>query len=518
VSVCLALLVKNAEGTVERCIKSSLPFIDRWLVIDTGSTDGTKDVTRAALGDLPGKLLEREWVRFDVNRSELLREARASGADYTLMLDADMELAGRIDTTKLTSDEYLIEIHDRGMIYPLPLLTSNSKAFFYAGAAHACLNCEDQVTIGRIRGLWVIDHGGGPGTDGKFERDRVALEAEVLKNPNDTRSWFYLAQTYRDLDLIPQAVEAYKHRAMMAGFDEEIYWSLYQAGVLTCAHVSFLEGAQILLKAWALRPHRAEALRALAGCSNAVANKIPFPTNDVLFIEREAYAQPSAELEIVTREKPTLKLEISLDVGTRSRPRITRARGLDHRDVSAVLVTRGNVDMAPILETLPFRDVIIWDNSRRPVDLKLLGRYAAVPETRRPVIYWQDDDVILTREQISELLREYEPGKVLVNMDAPWVEACGYDTPEGLVGMMGAGSLCPAELPQQIFDHYLEHYPLDDDLLIEADFAFGVLAPTKRVDVGYVAREFADDVDRLYRQPGQQKRKWEMIRRCQAML
>ena len=40
---------------------------------------------------------------------------------------------------------------------------------------------------------------------------------------------------------------------------------------------------------------------------------------------------------------------------------------LDPAEVTACLVTRGDVDMQPILETLlPYNEVIVWDNSERP--------------------------------------------------------------------------------------------------------------------------------------------------------
>lgn len=292
-SICLAILVKNAERDIVRCITSARPLIDRWVIIDTGSTDNTKTIVKDALSDVPGRLLEREWRGFADNRTELLHEARQSGADYTLMLDADLELVIDGNVPALTYDEYYLTVHDRGMEYALPLLTSTRREFFYGGVAHAALMCKEQINgAGNLRMIRVIDHGGGPGTDGKFERDRDNLAAEVVKHPNDARSWFYLAQSYRDLDQIDEAIECYKHRAAMGGWDEEVYYALYQAGLLLCAHRSYAEGAPLLLEAWKLRPSRAEALRALAGCTTSVANKIPFPESDLLFVEPDAYAPP----------------------------------------------------------------------------------------------------------------------------------------------------------------------------------------------------------------------------------
>ena len=94
-SVCLALNVKDAEPHIARCITSALKFpgVDRALFIDTGCTDRTIDVIRETLGDqIPYELQEEMWEGHAHNRSILLERVRATGADYCLMLDADMEV------------------------------------------------------------------------------------------------------------------------------------------------------------------------------------------------------------------------------------------------------------------------------------------------------------------------------------------------------------------------------------------------------------------------------------------
>ena len=117
-SVCLAMVVRDAEATVERCVRSALPFVSAWVVIDTGSVDGTMGVVRETLKDVPGLLLESEWVGHAHNRSELLGVARYGDYDYVLMLDADMELVQDGPLPDLTADSYLLTIRDRGMEYP----------------------------------------------------------------------------------------------------------------------------------------------------------------------------------------------------------------------------------------------------------------------------------------------------------------------------------------------------------------------------------------------------------------
>lgn len=522
-SICLALIVKNAEDTISRCIASALPYIDRWLIIDTGSTDNTKQVILDALEGVPGELRESPWVDFATNRTEMLKAASKSGAEYILMLDADLTVEVDGPFPPLTADEIHLTLLDRGLAYSLPLLTRASKPFFYAGVAHACLNCDEPVSIAALPNVRIIDHGGGPGKDGKFERDLAALQAQVVKKPADTRSWFYLAQTYRDLDMYEEAIECYLHRASMGGPDEEVYYSKFQAGTLTCEHRDFVEGVKLLLEAWQGRPNRAEALRAIAGVTTNIANRLPFPS-DRLFVDRGAHSPyrvaPIGDAPM-PGALPAIHIAIQADAiapgKLRRRPRVTKKRGLNPADVSAVIVTRGNVDLAPILASLPYPDVVVWNNEvmtgQIGIDVKVFGRYMAIPLTKNPVIYWQDDDIVFTAH--DELLAAYEPGQVICNMDQSWIDGAGYGD---FLGMVGAGSLCDAGLPAQVFARYLAEHPSDDDLLVECDFAFGVLAPFKRVDLGYLPRSFTDDPDRLYQQPGQQERKWEMIRRARRML
>ena len=43
-------------------------------------------------------------------------------------------------------------------------------------------------------------------------------------------------------------------------------------------------------------------------------------------------------------------------------------------NVSACLVTRGDVDLTAIIASLPYDDVVVWDNSKRR-NLRTYGRY-----------------------------------------------------------------------------------------------------------------------------------------------
>ena len=87
-SICLCMIVRDEASVIERCLRSAKPFIHSWAISDTGSTDGTQDIIRRVLGDLPGELIERPWVDFAHNRNEALELAKKHG-DFALIIDAD---------------------------------------------------------------------------------------------------------------------------------------------------------------------------------------------------------------------------------------------------------------------------------------------------------------------------------------------------------------------------------------------------------------------------------------------
>jgi hypothetical protein len=209
-------LIMNVRDDVEKltksgCLASVRPVIDSWYIKDTGSLDQTKDFIARELKGIPGQFGPDEiWVGHAHNRTLLLEEAEQvlPEADYNLMMDSDMELViADVGEPELLVDSYLIDLHDRHMIYPLPLLTNARMKFIYHGVAHAYLNAVDpEAKAGRIRGFWhLIDHGEGQPREGKIERDMMLLRQAVVENPNDHRSWFYLAQSYRDLEMWPRS-------------------------------------------------------------------------------------------------------------------------------------------------------------------------------------------------------------------------------------------------------------------------------------------------------------------------
>lgn len=183
--------------------------------------------------------------------------------------------------------------------------------------------------------------------------------------------------------------------------------------------------------------------------------------------------------------------------------------GLSASDVSAVIVTRGDVDLGRILSSLPYEDQVVWDNSKRERNASVYGRYLAMAECKHDVIFFQDDDLVFTAH--DELLAAYEPDRITGNMPDPWYTRTEYDK-LGMV-LVGAGSLMHRDLPWPAFERYLAVWPEDALFLDYCDFINAKLAPGLRLDLGYEILDHCTGPDRINTQPGSHHRRAEMLQR-----
>lgn len=190
---------------------------------------------------------------------------------------------------------------------------------------------------------------------------------------------------------------------------------------------------------------------------------------------------------------------------------------LTGKQVSAVVVTRGDVDLAEIRRSLArFDDVVIWDNSKLETDAKVYGRYLAIAEARHPVVYVQDDDCVLKPAQLSALLALYTPGRVVANMPASRWD----DYPDSC--LVGWGSVFDADLPDKAFDAFFDagvYHPFDAGMFDRTcDVVFTTLTPHRKVDVGFRHLSWAEDPSRaMFLQSGHKDERDRMLGTARAV-
>ncbi|HEY3500440.1 MAG TPA: glycosyltransferase [Polyangiaceae bacterium] len=271
-TVCLDMIVKNEAHVLERCLASVRPLIQAWVIVDTGSTDGTQELVRRVLADLPGELHERPWKSFGHNRSEALALARGK-ADYTLIIDADEELELPLDfrLPELVAEQYLLLHRLKSapdMSFRRGTLVKSSLPWRYEGVLHEYITCDEPFRSEPLLGPVVWNHpDGARNADpvAKYAGDARLLEAALVDEPNNARYVFYLAQSYRDSNQLEKALAAYERRVALGGWVEETFYAALQIGVLG-ERLGWDDGriAAAYLRAYQLRPVRAEALCALA--------------------------------------------------------------------------------------------------------------------------------------------------------------------------------------------------------------------------------------------------------------
>ncbi len=299
ITICLCMIVKDEARVIERCLESVKGLISNWVICDTGSTDGTQELIGRALAGVPGELHECSWVDFAHNRTELMGLARGK-ADYLLLLDADMTVT--VDRSRLEglgADSYMLR-HAEPLEYRIKRLVRGDRTWHYVGATHEYIEAEGPETVATLDAIVVHHHADGGTRKDKFTRDLRLLEAELAKDDGNTRALFYLAQTHRDLGHLEDAIELYSRRARMGGWEEEVFYSLYQVGVLKAQAGDWSAAVPWLLDAWNYRPSRVEPLYHLAlGYRNRFAYQAaylfalrgidrPMP-KDVLFVEAWIY-------------------------------------------------------------------------------------------------------------------------------------------------------------------------------------------------------------------------------------
>jgi tetratricopeptide (TPR) repeat protein len=306
-TICLNMIVKNEAHVIRRCLDSVRPLVDTWVIVDTGSSDGTQDIIREHFRDVPGALFERPWKNFGHNRTEALALARDK-ADYVLVFDADDVLVMPCGSAmpELTLDAYSLPIQLGSTSYWRTSLVATRLAWRYVGVLHEYLACDSEFSQGRLAELTIragIDGGRsqGAGTTQKYASDARILERALVDEPGNTRYVFYLAQSYRDSGQLQKSLKAYQRRATMGGWDEEVWYSLFEVAKLSeRLGMPIATVTERYLAAYQFRPVRAEPLvelarycrerkqYALAHLFAQRAINIPRP-DDVLFLDAATY-------------------------------------------------------------------------------------------------------------------------------------------------------------------------------------------------------------------------------------
>ena len=312
-------MVKNESSVIQKTLQ---PFvgtgIQHVVLFDTGSTDGTVEIAQQFFlnNSIDGRIYQEPFIDFATSRNRALQLAEEAFPDATffLMPDAEWYLHHPDKLVAFCEQEkqrdtplYSIRTKMGSLDFTTARLFRVSAHIRFKGVVHEVPEIPAPVQVPDFIYFEVnASEKGIEKTKQRWQQDAELLLKAYHDNPSDPRTVFYLAQTYDCLGNLHKAYEFYQLREKLNGWVEENFITLFRLGCVaeqiskTESTVTWSTAMDYFLKAFSIRPHRIEPLikiadhywpENIATCYlfSLHAYSIPYPKQDILFVEKEMY-------------------------------------------------------------------------------------------------------------------------------------------------------------------------------------------------------------------------------------
>jgi tetratricopeptide (TPR) repeat protein len=312
----LVMIVKDEAHTLPRTLMPLRQYIDYYYILDTGSTDGTLQAIRDALGE-NGEIWEEPFIDYGTSRNRVMDIATQADNPpiFQLMLSAD-ETVYNMAALRKFCQEHRNSVGPQHEAYPVVMdvgwkfdsvrLSRTDAKWRYVGKVHEYLAAPDGEWRDTIRVPDTYIKFQATDTERRLGREYKILEIllrETKENPEDGRSSFYLARTYNAIGNHSDALKEFERRVSLGGWAEEVYESLYaMAWQKKELGRPWSEIQQQFLEAHNHSPERAEPLYFIAdhymvnGFPSTAfmfaqrAYQLPFPKDAALWVQEDIYA------------------------------------------------------------------------------------------------------------------------------------------------------------------------------------------------------------------------------------
>ena len=203
--ICYCMIIKNGGPLLEEVLTTNLKFIDRWCILDTGSTDGSQEIIKRVLKDKKGELFEEPFVDFKVSRNRCLELAGKSCKflcmlDDTYTIEGDLKPFLELIRGDQFSDSFSLLIKSEDTEYYSNRIIKSTTGLRYIHTIHEVITNENNINVTiPCECAYILDHRAEymeQRTSDRKQFDLQLLFKEFEDYPDDPRALYYIAQTY----------------------------------------------------------------------------------------------------------------------------------------------------------------------------------------------------------------------------------------------------------------------------------------------------------------------------------
>ena len=270
----LCIMVKNGGEQFEKMLTNNIHLIDRWTILDTGSTDNTIDIIKKILiGTKKGNLYQEPFINFKDSRNRLL-ELAGDSCKYTLMLDDTYLIKGdlRKFLTQIRSDQFsdsfTLYIKSDDVEYGSNRILKTNRNLKYLYKIHEVIQSENNNNVVvPMSSSYILDERFDYMEERTMNRKSLDLKLlfeELEEDPDNPRTYYYLGQTYNLLEDYQNAfkwmMERVNHKE--EGFMQEKVDACFESARIANFRLNkpWSEVEPIYLRAYDLDKERPDAL------------------------------------------------------------------------------------------------------------------------------------------------------------------------------------------------------------------------------------------------------------------